>query len=260
MHCYIVAGFGNTMPRNDLVWIYELGFDGVRTDANTVLDIALAQVKQLRRYDLRALLLFKPEKHSPGYVKDVVGNSQELARLRFSVELGNENNIGNYDTDRYLRWVEDSFVVGVETYAGSIHALVPEALDWARRVIPNLNVDVIPALHPYRSGSRGGTDLERFDEWRSLSQNGRFGITELGWHTGARPRRFPLCWRVNRWTDMDVGLFAAIERAHWQAAGATCLCWYQLNDGPGKDSESLFGIRRLDGSVKPAALVWERQP
>lgn len=255
------AGFGFPLPRLDIDWILSLGFAGIRTDAsNPDPLIRYAQIKQLSRWKY-SLPLFKHGDSTDLIDELVTSVSRNGAKI--GIELGNEHNI-DVGADEHLRWlynVRGSIPSHIPVYAGSIHALIPKAMKWAEKVIPMMPEEYIPALHPYRTELDQHEGLELLDEWYAL-RPGRFGITEVGWHTAPqrKAKKFPLCFLNDHWswTDEDVARIAAAERTFWENEGADLLVWYQLNDGPNENyDQDRFGIRDIDGNPKPVSEVWK---
>ncbi len=72
-------------------------------------------------------------------------------------------------------------------------------------------------------------------------------ITETGLTEGPHDGRFHSEEYVADALEYEVRFWSGV-------ASVKALCWYGINDGPNRDdTEHHFGIRRLDGSWKPAA-------
>jgi hypothetical protein len=84
-----------------------------------------------------------------------------------------------------------------------------------------------------------------------------FGISETGFHTCPMPTygdwRKNLPWLTTRHTDDHVADLLNWECAFWNRHGAAFCCIFQIDDGPTDTPEHRFGIRRVDGTWKPAA-------
>jgi hypothetical protein len=257
------AGFGAPLLDADLAWIRSLGFAGIRTDIlpDASLEIVRRQLRQLRRQGLKGLLLFSTDS-TPERVQQITELASGMPGLDFSIELGNEEELGEWDSFSYLRWIKKCVSrvgIGVETLAGSIHRLTYKTLKYAWEVIPFMPPHVVAALHPYRTHTTQSDPewLDLYNEWRTMLGKRRFAITEIGWHTAPRSQRFPFCWKSERWMDGDVARFAQGERKLWRAEGAKYLVWYQFRDGAnGNNDQHRFGIRDINGNPKQVSQVW----
>jgi hypothetical protein len=72
-------------------------------------------------------------------------------------------------------------------------------------------------------------------------------VSEFGYHSAfERGLTSPL-------SDEEVARCVIYEWEFWAAAGADFAVLYQLNDGPTTTALDRYGIRRLDGTLKPVA-------
>ena len=97
-----------------------------------------------------------------------------------------------------------------------------------------------------------------FARLKELARHRPIYCTETGWHTAPSTVRtgwFGLFRRKVRFTDEQVADFFDREVTIHERNGAEVFAWFQLNDGPNPDDyEQTFGIRRLNGELKPVGV------
>lgn len=282
MRLLLNAGFGRPIGRADLELIDWLGFDGVRQDIpgpdalDLVDEIATFRTTMFPIFLVGGGKMGVTEQDICATAGDVAIRARRLG-LRCAIEIGNEPDIAPaWSPERFaglvLRATEEIQALNpnVIPITGGISSTSPEAIKYLRSVMTLLDGGgVFPVeigYHTYRwspSQPRAGWDA-RADEFAALHAiAGCRGIwnTESGWHT-ARERRglFGLCSR--RLSDNEVSDFIDAEIRENYIWGAESYTLYQLNDGPRDTWEDRFGIRRLDGTLKPSAFaagVWKER-
>ena len=260
------------------VWslIHDLGFDGVRTDVRREGD-AGALVANVTAAGRDGLLI------APVDVRDIdetlavveaiaIATKVSRAPELVSLEVGNE-------PDRSGRWRNDPAGFGrlvaaaaevawaqlpdLQVVSGGIATLSREALDWLSLAAPHMPRDVAIGYHPYRQTAPGiprkgfASRAAEFAALRRIAGPRSLWNTEIGWHTAPRPNGFPLCFTKTARSETEVAAYLREELRLNERAGAEVVCVYQLNSGPAwrTESEDAFGVRRFDGSLRPAAYV-----
>jgi hypothetical protein len=89
---------------------------------------------------------------------------------------------------------------------------------------------------------------------REIAQGRQIAMTETGYSDGLPKRSaWPCSWFAKGRTEDQVAEYLRAEIEFAGQVGAECCVTYQLNDGAGPNEH--FGIRRRDGSLKPAAYA-----
>ena len=267
--------------------IKDIGFSGVRTDIPNGMpkERIRAVVKELYEADLEAVYLVggwqwwhidhPVEDRMSRPMPDDVFNDAMLTSLeaygrhKFYIQVGNEANfMPPYYTSKPKQFAQlvNKVKLGlrqendlglVDIISGGVSNINPkDGLDYALKVADTLSETTLLGIHPYRLDNvpwdpiRGKTIGSIVAKLRNAHR--MLAITEGGWHTAPRSKKFPLCLFSESWNDKDVADFALYEIAFWRKY-AELYCWYQLNDGPENTSEQRFGIRTLDGGRKLVA-------
>ncbi len=273
MKLLLNAGFGEPIGRADLELADWLGFDGVRQDVPAN---ALHLVDEIASFRSTLFPIFLigggqmavPDSEIVATAGDVAVRAKRLG-LRCAIEIGNEPNIApGWSAERFatlLRNAADEVAAlnyNAIVISGGISNTSPEAVSYLRRAIDILdNGGIFPieiGYHTYRwspDEPRKGWKT-RDDEFKALHEvAGPRGIwnTESGWHT-AKEKRGPLGMCSRRLTDRQVAEFVKSEIRINRQWGAESYTLYQLNDGPRDEAPDRYGIRRLDGRLKPVAM------
>lgn len=266
MRCFLNCGFGSPLG-SDLALIAGLGFSGVRQDVLHVVDAPILAA-ELRAANLGAILVLAPAIwRSPAAVRAVVAGVRAVGLLDVAFEVGNELDAGPGATDprAYALAFSEAHRAALQADPGAhlmtagITSTHAAGLAWLRQVLGSglISEYATIAVHTYRSGepSRPHAGFtSRSAEWAEVDRiaaGRRIACTEVGW-TNARTSWWP-CARPLGEGQVAQYLREEIEIA--RQAGTECCVVYQLNDGPGRDPLDRMGIRRHDGTLKPAAYV-----
>lgn len=276
MRVLLNAGFGSPLSLADWSLIHDLGFDGIRTDVLREGDAGglVANVTAAHRDGLFIAPADVPLIDETLAVVEAVAIAAKVSRAPelVALEVGNE-------PDRSGRWRHDaagfgrlvaqaagvawSILPDLRVVSGGIATLSRDALAWLAQAAQHFPAEVAVGYHPYRSTPPGlprdgfaSRDAE-FAELHRIAAGRAVWCTEVGFHTAPRSRDFPLCFTRTRWSDSEVASFLRSELRFNAAAMAEVCCLYQLNDGAAwrTESEDAFGIRRVDGTLKPSAYV-----
>jgi len=190
------------------------------------------------------------------------------------IEVGNEPDIGHIN---YVTRPMDFAEAITQTHAavraagfagpvvsGGVSNLSPERLDYLQQMmIAGLPADVVVGFHRYPHGL--GPEVphpgfaSRDAEWARLQSivGGRaVACTEFGHHTAKRKYLFlgfiPLTRRLS---DQTVAEHVVYDLTYFHDRGCLLSAVYQLNDGPTDTPIDRYGIRRADGTPKPAATA-----
>ena len=89
------------------------------------------------------------------------------------------------------------------------------------------------------------------------SRPGARACTEVGHHTAKRNPQFFLGFipRHKRLSDETVAKHVTYDLTYFRDKGCLLSTIYQLNDGPTDTAIDRYGIRRTDGTAKPAATA-----
>ena len=236
MRIYLNA-YGAYLDGGTLATIKTLGFDGLRRDVHDVGELRAVE-GQHRAFGLELLVLVNT---MPGellaQLEELCESSQPTGIPAYAIEMGNE-------WDRYgvssraAKAVWQAARCSMPLVTGGITSLSKDALNWLPYVPEHFT-----GVHSYR------TEVDpRFDNvtdrLRSLTPR-RAWNTEAGWHT-------------ERYSEQQVADFLLEDMRQHAAAGVEVYTVYQLDDGEGSHYDNHFGIRRLDGTLKPAAYVARR--
>lgn len=206
----------------------------------------------------------------------VVRVAQDVGVSRLLIEVGNEPDIGHPD---YARRPRDFAAAVAQTHAavrqagfggpvvsGGVSNLSRERLAYLEHVAGGLPPDVVLGFHRYPRGMgperpHPGFD-SRDDEWLRLRQIAgarAVACTEFGHHTARRRQeRFGLLRCRRRVSDEEVADDILFDLRFFQDRGCLLAAIYQLNDGPTDTDIDRYGIRRADGSAKPAVAAISR--
>lgn len=267
MRIYLQAGFGAPLGAEALDLIASLGFAGIRQDVSASLPSPLdAVVGEFRGRPLAPLFVVgagaAPASEVVHRARYVAHAASRLGLRAYSIEVGNEPDATSSQYagrpaawGHLVRQVAEA-LPNVHVVSGGITSTSVQALDYLRAALAEIPDSVTVGVHTYRDSHPDkplpgfGSRLEEFATLRAVVGSSRpvWG-TEVGWHDGRRswwPCVKPLSGaEVATRLTREFGLCAA---ARFEVATL-----YQLNDGTGRDEH--FGIRRLDGSLKPSAYV-----
>lgn len=204
-----------------------------------------------------------------------VAMAAATARLTdVSIEVGNEPDIGHMDyasrpadfadaiRQTHLALRTAGFRGSVIT--GGLSNLSPERLKYQEQVVAaGIPLDVVIGFHryPHRLGPEVPHPgfASRDAEWARLQRiaGGRaVACTEFGHHTARREYLFlGVIPRRKRLSDDKVAEHIAFDLAYFRDRGSLLAAVYQLNDGPTDTAIDRYGIRRADGTPKPAAAA-----
>lgn len=270
------AGGGATIA-HELPSLIEIGVQAVRID---LVDHAPATAAALVQEVLDVGLGVLPIAHRVEQL--------EMLPTGTWVEWGNEPDLGRHDSlphreavvpDAYRASIDQAWTVaearGLRLFAGCPSNLHRHergrGLQWLAATEPHTwPAGVGVSVHRYPTGDSCYTPHESYavrDEeiaaLRALSGDRPLVCTEFGYHTTDRRRswerklRFP----VRRWSDDQVAEAVAMEWAFFEAHGFELAVLYQFIDGPTSETDApdrldTYGIRRCDGTLKPAAFTF----
>ncbi len=190
------------------------------------------------------------------------------------IEVGNEPDIGHVDyksrpadfadaiRQTHLAVRGAGFVGPLIT--GAVSNLSPERLGYLNQVVAaGIPLDVVVGFHRYPHGL--GPEVphpgfaSRDAEWAQLlaiAAGRSVACTEFGHHTARRKYLFlgfiPLKKRLS---DDTVAGHVTFDLTYFRDRGCLLAAVYQLNDGPTDTPVDRYGIRRADGTPKPAATA-----
>ena len=190
------------------------------------------------------------------------------------IEVGNEPDIGHVD---YKTRPGDFAVAVTQTHAavramgfagpvvsGGVSNLSPERLDYLQQVVTaGVPPDVVLGFHRYPHGLAPEIPhpgfANRDAEWTRLltiAAGRPVACTEFGHHTA---RRRYLLWGFiplhKRLSDQAIADHITYDLTYFRDRGCLLAAVYQLNDGPTDTAIDRYGIRRVDGTAKPAATA-----
>ena len=280
------AGFGRTLAA-DWPFISSTGFAVVRQEFR--LDVDAATLHRLTAEfvgrPMRLLALLgggKNQTAGGGRIEPhqfatlgarVVKSAADVGLRDMLIEVGNEPDIGHPD---YAKRPRDFATAVAQTHAavrqaghtgvvisGGVSNLSRERLDYLERVVSHLSPDIVVGFHRYPHGLGPRQPhpgfANRDAEWARLKQitGGRqVACTEVGHHTA--PRRFGrlgLIRRRRRVSDEAVADHIVFDLTYFRERGCLLSAVYQLNDGPTDRPIDRYGIRRTDGTPKPAVAA-----
>jgi hypothetical protein len=191
-----------------------------------------------------------------------------------SIEVGNEPDIGHagYSTrpadfagairQTHLAVRGAGFLGPVIT--GAVSNLSTERLDYLQQVVTaGVPLDVVVGFHRYPHGL--GPEVphpgfaSRDAEWarlQSIAAGRAVACTEVGHHTARRKYLFlGFIPRHKRLSDETIAEHVTFDLTYFRNKGCLLSTIYQLNDGPTDTAIDRYGIRRTDGTAKPAATA-----
>lgn len=251
MQCGLQTGFSGELTGVAVLrQVAGRGFTRVRLDVRACSDAA-----HVARCQQEAL--------DAGLVTICIVDRRTAAWTTGVVEVGNEPELHDWSPTAYLDEVRA--VVAARAgmpglvYAGSIANLNTRGFAFLRAIVPYLPAGVGISVHRYPVRDDFDTPQERGKFWwftlrfRSREEE----VSELKAIIGARP------WVVSefgyhnlRATEAHTAAQIRQEWAFWSRMGCEAAYLFQLNDAPTPrpgEKEDRFGIRRSDGSWKPAA-------
>jgi len=201
----------------------------------------------------------------------VVRVASDAGLIAFAIEIGNEPDIGHHD---YATRPQDFAVAVSQSHAavrqaghtglvvsGGVSNLSRERLDYlARMTTHGLPPDVVIGFHRYPHGMSPRVPhpgfKDRDEEWRRLLEiagTRRVACTEFGHHTARRRQaRFGWLRPQRRVAEADVADHIVYDYQFFLERAAVVAAVYQINDGPTDRAIDRYGIRRGDGTLKPA--------
>ena len=267
MDLYLTAGFGEPLGSETLALIRRLGFCGIKQD----LPDAVHQDAVWRELEteswLKAILLAKPV-----HIDQLSAVVHEM-RTRGLVQRTAVEVIGEPDTN-------DQTAPGLHAALMRVLAITYPDITWVLGGVSGLHKrgveflkatmaagvphEVVVSVHPYRTTRTPDdpfyfrTRADEFAWLKTIADGRRIWSTECGWHTA--PHLYTSCFFIQRtrtWTEDQVETFTRRELALHRDAGIEVFAWFQFNDGDLPEfHEHHYGLRRLDGSLKPVADVF----
>lgn len=191
----------------------------------------------------------------------IIDRASQLDALPFGTlaEYLNEPDLSSKSS---LAYAQEAFRVAVHAqdldrilYIGVISNLNKRGLSY----LSDIPFKVFPeetrvSVHRYPAGDKASDPHEGFKSrmielliLKDIIGNRKFGISEVGYHTGPRRRSkwLPASLFPKRWTDLEVAENMAFEAEFW-SRWADFVIGYQVNDG-GLN----YGFRDLNGNWKP---------
>lgn len=247
----INAGFGEPLS-HEWPLLRSLRFGAVRQDVQ--MHQTPAAVEALRAETvgsgLEPLWIIRPEQLSwfqPGE----------------RVELLNEPNFylsSSAYADMWNRLADDAQSRQIQVYVGSLSNLTYPVLDWFRAAWRQMTTPPsLVSIHryptddgPHAPHAGFWSRLDEVAALRSIIGQTPFDVTEFGYHTARRWR-----WKVwpTRWSEAQTAAFVGYEWDFWSSVGVSRAYLYQLNNGRGTSHLDHYGIRRVDGTLKPSATA-----
>ncbi len=250
METYLNAGFGELLPVSDLELIRYLGFAGIRQNVPSP-SVGVALVDNALDGGNKAIFIVPMA--DPTVCQEVAHVvAGQVAQRGLSdqavIECGNEEDLKVADVITIAG--QHGFTGPV--VSGGISSVSHTALDWLKASrVTELSCGI--GYHQYRS-TEPSRPLDgyssREDEFRALAHVAAghdLWCTESGWTTAPHNTSA---------ADIQVTENLREEIRLNEEHGAKSFCVYQLNDGPDPaNDQDRFGIRRVDGSLKPQARV-----
>ena len=188
------------------------------------------------------------------------------------IEVGNEPDIGHADyktrpadfadavRQTHLAVRSSGFVGPVVT--GGVSNLSPARLNYLEQVVTaGVPLDVVIGFHRYPHGLGPKVPhpgfANRDAEWtrlQNIAAGRAVACTELGHHT-ARRKFGPWGLFRKRLSDAVVAEHITFDLTYFRDKGCLLAAVYQLNDGPTDTAIDRYGVRRGDGTPKPAAAA-----
>jgi len=276
------AGFGDPI-KHELGLLTDLGFQIVRQDlyarfhdapvqqlvsefvGETISPLFLIGGGHIQRPDQTRRI--EPDELAT-WARDAVRAAEAAGLATYAIEVGNEPDIAHRD---YATRPQDFAVAVQQTHAavrnegftgdvitGGIANLDRRGFRYLTGMMStSIADDVVIGFHRYpergkgpQAPHRGFTSRE--DEWstlRGIVGSHRLACTEFGYNTAPEKTWFGL--RSRRRTDDEVAASVLWDFAFFRDHECELAILYQLNDGP--DATDRFGIRRVDGTLKPVA-------
>ena len=279
------AGFGEPLSGEDLDLIRSLGYQGIRQDVpsaagaapsvasaaalvDNVLDAGLmgifvipCDLADICHEIAHAVARRAVERQQGALVVIEVGNEEDLSGKRWARDpVGWAALVGDVSV---IAASHSNISPGgaVQVVSGGVSSVSRHAMGWLERShVRDLPIGV--GYHQYRSTSPDKPldgYSSRADEFRALRDaagDRETWMTECGWHTARRTSGTWPCRKAWAYTDAQVAQFLADEMARQEEVGARCFVTYQLQDGlDRRNDQDHFGIRRVDGTLKPSARV-----
>lgn len=266
------AGFGEKLSTADLALIRSLGYQGIRQDVPEV-EVADELVDNVLAEGMAGLFVVPvAEEDACHSIAHAVAAQIALRDGIGFLEVGNEEDLSGKRWSRdpvgWARLVADVVTIArdhsggtLRVISGGVSSLSRQAMGWLERSHVR-DLPVCVGYHQYRSTPPAepldgyNSRLDEFAALRQAAGQRPVWMTESGWHTAKRTSG---CWPLRRtwaYTDTEVADFLRTELLLNQGAGAECFVTYQLNDGADpRNDQDHFGIRRVDGTLKPASRV-----
>jgi len=280
------AGFGKTLAA-DWPFISSTGFGVVRQGFGVEIDDATLHrlTAEFVGRPIRLLALLgggKNQTAEGGRIEPhqfaalgtrVVRSAAEVGLRDVLIEVGNEPDIGHPD---YAKRPRDFAMAVARTHAavrqaghtgivvsGGISNLSRERLDYLERVVSQLSPDIVVGFHRYPHGLGPEQPhpgfADRDAEWLRLKQiagSRQVACTEFGHHTARRRyRRLGFFRQRRRVSEEAVAEHIVYDLRYFRDHGCLLSAVYQLNDGPTDRPIDRYGIRRADGTPKPAVAA-----
>jgi len=200
----------------------------------------------------------------------VVEAAHAAGLQQYSLEVGNEPDIAH---DGYASRPQDFAEAIRQVHAvvrplgftgdlitGGISNLNERGLEYLHSTLaaPSVPADVVVGFHRYPEAGRGPqaphpgfeSREEEFEALAGLVGGRRVACTEFGYHT-AEDRMGVLGSR--RRSETEVAEAVQWDLDFYGQRGVLLAALYQLNDGTHDIAEERYGVRRLDGTLKPVA-------
>lgn len=255
------------LPLSDWSLIGDLQFDGIRTDVRRPGD-APALVANVVAAGKDAIFIADHRQGAAACLEIVTAIASAIgpdARPEmFAIEVGNECDLSGpfvKDPDGFGRLVANAanavrvLSPNTRVVSGGISHCGKDKLKWLKSAIRHFPAEVAVGYHPYRDTGPGegrpdyGSRGEEFASLAVVVGTHQAWCTEIGWHTAPRKKR-------PQWTDGQVEIFLRDELQREKEFGAEVMAIFQIHDGPDPNQyEHRFGIRRVDGALKPSAYV-----
>jgi hypothetical protein len=287
MRLGINAGFGEPV-QHEFAFLSDLGFQLVRQDLFAKGDSSPVEslVGEFANQQLTPLFLIAGGKISINDGTRRIEPHELAARARrlvsaagaagltsYLVEIGNEPDIAHEgysqhpsDFGEALRQSHEALRLAGFTgpiISGGVANLDDRGIGYLRSMLSTGVVpdDVVIGFHRYPVTAKGPEAPERGsssrdNEWRALKQvtgTRVLACTEFGYHTA--PDRVLGIFKTHR-TDQEAADGVMFDIRYFQERGVELAALFQINDGPDPNNfEHHFGIRRLDGTLKPVAIA-----